>query len=1522
MMWKFTMAGISIKELGVITGITAAGIGMMVKKMVDSFSVIDRVKRQFTSIYQSAELGAGAVDFLTDAAAKIRYSIIEVLDAGRLLAMEGFAPKDLIYDMADLAAGVNQQGITIVNATRAFVDATNGQFRRLKETFQVTREDAMKFDPFAFSGPNNQITNQARATEAIIKAVRAKYKGMNDATMQTIQGQLSNVDDAIIKALAPLGKSLAPTLFGWFDKFFELMKKIEAFGKTGLGGATAQTLLWTTILLGSVSAVSLLAAGMTSLLGVFAAYKVFVGTREKGVLDILKAEVQLMAVHQEMAAIEAMRNSEDISSMKLRLNLSKALYFEEQKRLSLIGAPVVGTSSTYVRATPLESLTANRIAAQAALETAMLPQQILAIEDKITAARAAEVGLSVEQLDVMRLETTELERQLVLMREKWAAAQQTAGVSTGGGVVANRGRDAYIDKINAESSAAGAARRLQQAQQNSAAATNVVMNARRSMSDANVDANLAFASLQTKQIINGHALLVLEKAQTAEQQAQLKYETDLAALETVRKNALSPFIVPGMPRVPGRIAFEKGFDPALKDAAEASRQQLIASREELIKAHRAQRAAASDLASKPIGAAGGAGDAAERATLRRLEYEEAITAQKNAQAKLASAQQAKQEAETAAVQAQAAYQTELQAALATRPKLAAEYAAIETQITRLKAMEAKTEAEIADTSNLAGAAEQRQLAAVRARIVALEQELALRQGNLATATATAGADRVGALRTFGGGFRAGAGALLGGILSLFEGIASMIAAPFAALGSAIVAAEATFIGIVGVIAGFAAVLVAVIGAGWLLERAYKYNAQALKSFRDNLDEASTKLKTWTGLLPTTPAGQSAEERANAMRTAQGKMGQPGPLGDWQGWDEAAKEYAMRLIPGYGAYRAISKGPVPGYEGDTTNFGQRLLKSQEGDVGKAGALLVDMIAAARASGNVPEALKGMTPEMAKGLDANALNKLKLTEQERMQLEADIDTYLRKQTRTIENQGFMLDRQALQWAQRKIDSGELTAEEVAQYKAILSSTQPAKDLQKYLKDSFRYASDAVPELNNIQDAMEEGLEAGKDDTQIQAELKADRDTAQKQLNEMVASLDAQRAIGLEINNDDQKRVQRLQQQLDVLKNIEATYNAITSLRISGEQAGILGAAGMGNLGAVFGGANAASAYTAGLGSSGKQRQQYLEQAYKEKASMIADLAAVDLALAETGPGAGSTQKAAAAQARAGIYRRQAASTGNLMGGAVSWLAQQGRPEEAAQAQKNMSAQIMALERKAVEEERAGQKLLADDQIAALENQKRAAAQRGQQEWELLNYDLQILRIKQQQAVLDGDANAAAAIALDYADKQKSAEEARRAKMEGTNNAWFQYMQALNENGMIGDEAVDAARQKMAQFYQWMANQYPKGSQEWYQNMSQALGLLKEETDSGFDAIIGKIIGAPSDLIGRVVSEGGISKRFGNMADLFGMNGKMQAEIVSQSNRELLVRVNFDSALQTVDDKIRAVMPSAINAMGQQLVGALSA
>lgn len=1272
-MWRFTMAGVGLQQLAATTGAVALGFGMVTKKMVDSFSMVDRIKRQFVSIYQSAEIGGKMVDQLVTDAVKIRYTVEQVLEAGRLLAIEGFNPKDLIYDMSDLAAGVNQEGITIVNATRAFVDATNGQFRRLKETFQITREDAMQFAPDAFQGPNNQISNQAKATDAIIRAIRAKYRGMNEATMQTIGGMLSNVDDAMVKSMAKMGQAVEGTVIGWLKTITGVFEKIEAFADTGLGKAVANTLLWGTAIMGAVTALALLSAGMITILGLFAAYRVFMEARSGTMSQIIAAELELSKITKELAAIEADRGIKDIETMKARLVLLQAIRAEEEARAKVVllqNAGVTGGElSSAERA--VASTGAARVSAEIAYQKQILPMDIVRAEDAVLAAKAEEARIQ-QQINMLNGEETIADRE-----------------------------------------------------------------------------QLGIAS-----------------AKTAEMERQV------AALHE-QLRAANAGVLPG--QLPG-----------------------VRSPEAVARVQRLQR-----------------------------------------------------------------------------------------EINVLKRQELLYEGRLHDTSNMRVYQDEVYLERLRERIALKEAELAIDEAQLAAETT--GTKTVSRSARFGKGFVAGAG-----------GIFEPLVAPFRAASDAFqklaeAAKKADWAALFGNITGTVVALAALVTIGWEVYGIWKYNKDAQESFAAATKASAEKLREWTNELDA-----SARERALAggIATTQdvaGKMKEP--MG-----------FTWGLL-GMNPDEAISNTPM--------SIGEQAVKNAE-SLDDAKQFLIDYVNTAKKMGVDTGFGAVWTPEAIRNASAADLRTLRTTKGAWEDVSAGLPDEYSPELESLRAKEKARQEAALGYIKEQLSRQDISDEQRDMFLKLEQSANPAKALAKYLRESYKDVEGMIPDIREMADILNEVERTNGDDAETLAEMAKERDIANQSVKEMEQTQAALAKIGQVISSEDKKSLEAAKEKARVLSAQVDLYSTIKQLLADQNAQGIMSASGMGNMGAIFGEDIAAAEWAAAAGETDpKKKLERVQNALKAARATREDMAKQELDMLAPGPNATPAEKSKYEYHKVQIEKKRSAGIVSDYRKAIDFLKREGllTPEHEGRINQQIAAEENISRNRISEFEKSARDIEFDDQIKQMEARRRGAAVAGASPQQLAQLDMNILRIRMQQAKVNNDITEQMNLQVQAAEIMRGLQDAAL----GTEEAKLSYMQTQADQGIISQDAVDAEKRQLAAMYQNRARQAAAGSQEYYENMNKALSLLGDDTEEKWSGIIGKILGAPQSLIDSVVSSGWITQGFGGMENQFGMGRGMQAEIASQSRREMVIRVSWD--LGSVDRKLEAALPQAMNSFGRDLIRGMS-
>lgn len=323
LMWKFTIAAIPLRTLAFQTGAVAAAFGLFTKSVAMSGAELEKARRQFEVMTGSQEKATRIVEYLRAQAPLIRYTISEVVEAGRILTVAGYDVEKLLYPMADLASGVGQAGVTIEHAARAFVDAMHGEFRRLRNTFDITKDEVEAFAHGAINA-QGQVVDKTKLQFGILMAIQQKYGDANKAAMSSLIGLLSNLSDSILRVAQSIGEKMIPMvspLINWVSAFFDRLGKIAEhpfWGKIIAGGALLVTFA---AIFSTVAAV--IAMTIIQLMGLVAGWRVWQHMSTEGAGQILEAQRQIMAVMEKMGEVEANMAMQSLPLLRARLEVAR-----------------------------------------------------------------------------------------------------------------------------------------------------------------------------------------------------------------------------------------------------------------------------------------------------------------------------------------------------------------------------------------------------------------------------------------------------------------------------------------------------------------------------------------------------------------------------------------------------------------------------------------------------------------------------------------------------------------------------------------------------------------------------------------------------------------------------------------------------------------------------------------------------------------------------------------------------------------------------------------------------------------------------------------------------------------------------------------------------------------------------------------------------------------------------------------------------------------------------------------------
>lgn len=199
-----------------ITAFATVSIGLFINKTIEARSEYERFQAVLTNTFQSADVGQGALNMLTDFAAKTPFQVNELTDSFVKLVNRGFNPTyNELTKIGDLAAS---QGKSFGQLTEAILDAETNEFERLKE-FGIKASKAGDQVSFSFKGITKTVKNNASE----IRAAILEYGGMTGvsnsmaAISKTLGGRISNLKDNWWSFLVAVGGQSGGVFAGFID---------------------------------------------------------------------------------------------------------------------------------------------------------------------------------------------------------------------------------------------------------------------------------------------------------------------------------------------------------------------------------------------------------------------------------------------------------------------------------------------------------------------------------------------------------------------------------------------------------------------------------------------------------------------------------------------------------------------------------------------------------------------------------------------------------------------------------------------------------------------------------------------------------------------------------------------------------------------------------------------------------------------------------------------------------------------------------------------------------------------------------------------------------------------------------------------------------------------------------------------------------------------------------------------------------------------------------------------------------
>jgi hypothetical protein len=191
--------------------IAAIGVAQFGKSVFDITKTFEKYNAVLKNSLGSQEEAAKAMQLIQNFAAKTPFSVDELTAAYIKFVNRGIKPtKEELTALGDIASS---QGKSFDQLTEAILDATQGEFERLKE-FGIRATSAGNQVQLAFKGVNLEVAKTPEAINAALIQL-GKMEGVAGsmaAISDTLEGQVSNLGDSFDSLQVTLGQALAPVM--------------------------------------------------------------------------------------------------------------------------------------------------------------------------------------------------------------------------------------------------------------------------------------------------------------------------------------------------------------------------------------------------------------------------------------------------------------------------------------------------------------------------------------------------------------------------------------------------------------------------------------------------------------------------------------------------------------------------------------------------------------------------------------------------------------------------------------------------------------------------------------------------------------------------------------------------------------------------------------------------------------------------------------------------------------------------------------------------------------------------------------------------------------------------------------------------------------------------------------------------------------------------------------------------------------------------------------------------------------
>jgi len=191
-------------------------VSALAKNIFDAGTTTEKLKTQLSTLTGSKIAGGSAFDQIAKFAKETPFQLEEVANAYVKLANRGLDPtNEKLRKLGDLAAS---QGKSLNQVSEALLDATQGEFERLKE-FGIRASKEGDKATLSFKGLTQTVENTPEAIEKAVLGfgtLRGVIGGMDEQSKTTL-GKLSNISDSFFKISSNVADALNPAISASLD---------------------------------------------------------------------------------------------------------------------------------------------------------------------------------------------------------------------------------------------------------------------------------------------------------------------------------------------------------------------------------------------------------------------------------------------------------------------------------------------------------------------------------------------------------------------------------------------------------------------------------------------------------------------------------------------------------------------------------------------------------------------------------------------------------------------------------------------------------------------------------------------------------------------------------------------------------------------------------------------------------------------------------------------------------------------------------------------------------------------------------------------------------------------------------------------------------------------------------------------------------------------------------------------------------------------------------------------------------